>query len=74
MIEIRLKHALSEFQDRTGKKLTHGELAERTGVSKSTIDSMASRKDYNTTLKTIDRICTVLECDIDVLLKHHSNE
>ena len=71
MIEVKLDFALSEYTERTGVSMTHAELAEQAGISKSTVDSLAARKEYNATLRTIDRICTVLECDIAVLLQHH---
>lgn len=74
MIRIHLRKVLSNFEERTGERLTYTELAKRTGISKATIDSLATRDDYNPTLKTIDRICTTLKCDLHVLLEFKLEE
>lgn len=70
MIEIRLKQAMDRYQARTGERLTYAELAERTGVSRSTLESMATRPAYNASLKTIDVVCSALECAPCELLHH----
>lgn len=70
MIEIRLKEAMDRYQARTGERLTYAELAERTGVSRSTLESMATRPGYNASLKTIDAVCSALGCAPGELLRH----
>ena len=54
---------------RTGKRITYAELAEMTSLAPTTIESIAARPGYNTTLRTIERICAVLGCEIDELLQ-----
>lgn len=71
MIEIRLRQALEVYRRRTGERLTYHELATRTGLSRSTLESMASRPGYNASLATIDKLCIVLGCDIGELLAVH---
>ena len=68
MIEVRLKKALELYQAETGQKMTYEELASRTGLSKATLESLGSRLDYNATLRTIDRVCDALSCDVSELL------
>jgi putative transcriptional regulator len=61
---------MEQYRLRTGERLTYEILAERTGLSKATIESLASRKGYNATLDSIDLLCDVLECNLQDLLEH----
>jgi DNA-binding Xre family transcriptional regulator len=69
LIVIRLRRALDSYEARTGERLTHEELAERTGLSRATLDSIASRRGYNASLRTIERICRALRCAPGELLE-----
>lgn len=53
---------------RTGEHLTYQMLAKRTGLSRATLESMATRKGYNASLSTIERICVALHCSPGDLL------
>jgi DNA-binding Xre family transcriptional regulator len=48
--------------------MTYAILADEAGVSRSTIESMATRPGYNASLRTIARICGVLRCSPGELL------
>lgn len=54
---------------RTGERLTYAQLASLSGVAQTTIESIASRKDYNPTLKTLAKLCVVLGCTPGELLQ-----
>ena len=69
MIVVRLREAMERYRRRTGVRVTYRELAARAGVSESTLQSIAARGGYNTTLDTVDRIAEALECPLDVLLE-----
>ncbi|MEW4456979.1 helix-turn-helix domain-containing protein [Roseibium algicola] len=62
MIVIHLRRVLDAYEARTGERLTHEDLAARTGLSSATLDSIASRRGYNASLKTLDSICKALMC------------
>jgi putative transcriptional regulator len=68
MIEIRLREALERYHRRTGMRLTYHQLAARTGLARSTLESMASRPGYNASLASIDRLCEALDCEVSELL------
>ena len=70
MIRIKLKEAIDELRDRTGEKVTYEQLAADTGLSKATIESIASRKHYNASLKVIDTLCLHLSTDPAQLLEY----
>lgn len=67
-IVVRLREALEAYEARTGERLTHDELAHLAGLSCSTLDSIASRRDYNPSLRVIEQICVVLRCEPGELL------
>jgi DNA-binding Xre family transcriptional regulator len=57
------------YRKRTGESITYPVLAERTGLSRATIESIATRKGYNASLSTLARLCGALNCKIDELLQ-----
>ena len=73
MIEVRLREAMEDYRRRTGERMTYQSLAQRTGLARSTIESVATRKDYNASLATIDKICRALGCQPGELLEHHES-
>jgi DNA-binding Xre family transcriptional regulator len=73
VIAVRLKDVLAAYQLRTGKRLTYAALAERAGIARATIESLATRPNYNASLRTIARICAVLGCGPGELLELRRN-
>ncbi|KAB2912692.1 MAG: helix-turn-helix transcriptional regulator [Hyphomicrobiaceae bacterium] len=69
MIRIRLREMLDAFCARTGERLTYEKLADRTGLARATIESMATRERYNASLLTIERVCRALHCQPGDLLE-----
>ena len=53
---------MAEHHRRTGERMTYELLAARTGLAKTTVESIAARKAYNTRLSTIEKLCTALGC------------
>lgn len=68
-MQIKLKEALEAYHSRTGKRMTYEQLASAMGVSRSTVESIASRADYNATLATVGKICVALDCQPADLLE-----
>lgn len=71
MINIKLRQAMEAYGKRTGERMTYDKLATRTGLSRATLESVASRDTYNATLSTIDKICSALGCTAGELLEYH---
>lgn len=61
---------MEAYQRRTGVRVTYARLAQRTGLSRATIESVATRPNYNASLRTIDAICNELGCSPGDLLEH----
>ena len=70
MIEVKLREAMEQYRRRTGERITYRMLADRTGLARSTLESIATRRGYNASLVTIDKICRVLGCSPGELLEY----
>ena len=70
MIRIKLKEAIEQLRAATGEKVTYEQLALDVGLSKATIESIASRKHYNASLKVIDNLCLRLSTTPSRLLEY----
>lgn len=68
MIVIKLREAMERYRQRTGIRLTYESLSEQTGISVDTLQSMATRKGYNTRLTMIEKLCLALKCSPGELL------
>ena len=77
-MHVKLREVMEDFRRRTGERMTYEKLAERTGLSKATLESLATRDNYNTRLSTIEKLCRALDCQPGDLLeldpKHGSLE
>lgn len=60
---------MDDHRRRTGERMTYELLAQRTGLSRATLESIASRDNYNTRLSTIERLCRALDCQPGDLLE-----
>ncbi len=70
MIRIKLKEAIDRLKAETGQKVTYEQLAADTGLSRATIESIASRTRYNASLKVIDILCNRLSTTPAQLLEY----
>lgn len=69
MIRVKLRETMDAYRQRTGKKLTYELLAQQTGIALTTLQSLATRPEYNTRLSTIEKICVALKCSPGDLLE-----
>lgn len=69
MMLVKLREAMEKHQSRTGERMTYKLLAKRTGLSRATIESLATRHTYNTRLSTIEKLCIALGCTPGQLLQ-----
>ena len=69
MITVKLREAMKSYRLQTGERLTYEILARRSGLSLATLQSLATRSSYNTTLSTIEKLCRVLSCTPGDLLE-----
>ena len=60
---------MKAYRQRTGETLTYQKLASQTGLARWTLESIATRANYNPSLHAIAKICGVLGCSLDDLLE-----
>jgi len=63
ILRFNLRLALQDFEARTGLRLTYEALSQSSEVAVDTLKSMATRDDYNATLRIISAICNALKCE-----------
>lgn len=59
---------MEDYRRRTGERITYEQLAERTGLARATLESLATRDHYNARLSTIEKVCVALGCKPGELL------
>jgi DNA-binding Xre family transcriptional regulator len=69
MIYVKLREAMEAYRQRTGVRLTYESISEQTTISVATLQSLASRPEYNTRLSTIEKLCRILACTPGDLLE-----
>ena len=74
MLRVKLREAMESYQRRTGKRMTYELMSNLTGLSRPTIESLASRQTYNTRLSTIAKVCRALQCQPGELLEWTDND
>lgn len=67
MIKIKLSEVLGR------KKMTRKKLSELTNIRPNTIGDLYNEKVKKIDIDTLDKICSVLGCDISELLEYQSN-
>ena len=63
MLKFNLKEAMLAYEAKTGLHLTYDELSQMTEISSNTLKSIATRCDYNVTVKIISEIALALNID-----------
>jgi putative transcriptional regulator len=74
LLRFKIKELLSKKSFDENRRITLGEVAEKTGVSRVTISKMANQKGYNTVTDNIDRLCEYFDCDVADLLEYISGD
>ena len=68
MLKFNLKKAMLAYEAKTGIHLKYEDLAQLTGIASDTLKSIATRPNYNATLKMISEVAKALNLNpIDFL-------
>jgi len=70
VIRYRLRELIADYQFRTGKRLTLEEVANQTGIHRTTLSKIANHRSYNTTTDNIDKLCKYFQCNISDLMEY----
>lgn len=70
MIRLRLTELLADRSFRDGRRVEWREVAEATGIHRTTISKMANQRGYNATCANLDLLCTYFRCPLSDLAVH----
>lgn len=69
MIRFRIKELLAEKEFREQRKITLGEVSEKTGVNRTSLSKMQSPiMRHSTTTNAIDSLCKYFRCQVGDLM------
>lgn len=74
MLRFKIKELLSKKSFDENRRITIGEVAEKTGVSRVTISKMANQKGYNTVTDNVNNLCQYFSCEVSDLLEFIPDE
>lgn len=74
MIRYRLKERIADREFAEGRRIKMTEIAEKTGVNRTTLSKIANQRSYNTTTEVIDRLCSFFGCRVEELMEHIPEE
>ena len=67
MIRLRLAELLAERSFRDGRRVEWREVAEATGIHRTTLSKMANQRGYNATCANLDLLCKFFGCPLNEL-------
>lgn len=70
MIRFKLKELLAEKEFQERRVVTLKEVAEATGIYRTTLTKIANTPSYNTGTDNLDRLCDYFKCPVEKLIEH----
>lgn len=70
MIRFRIKELIQDRSYEEGRRITMEEVANATGVHRTTLTKLSNPKGYNATIDVVDRLCSYFEVPIEKLCVH----
>ncbi|PQA41821.1 helix-turn-helix domain-containing protein [Amnimonas aquatica] len=74
MIRFRLRERMADLSFREGRVVSLLEVAEATGLARSTLNRIANVRGYSTSTDVIDKLCSYFGCSVADLVEHLSDE
>lgn len=65
MIRFRLKELIAEKGFQENRRVTLDEVAQHTGVHRTTLSKIANQRGYNTTTDILDKLCAYFGVQLD---------
>lgn len=70
MIRLRLTELLADKSFRDGRRVEWREVAEATGIHRTTLSKMSNQRGYNATCANLDLLCVYFRCPLSDLAEH----
>jgi putative transcriptional regulator len=74
MIRFRLAELIADHGFRVGRRLEVGELAEATGIHRSTLSRILNKRGSNVTSANMDALCRFFDCSLGDLAEYLPDE
>lgn len=74
VLRFKIKELISKKSFNENRRITIGEVAEETGVSRVTLSKMANQRGYNTVTDNLDKLCIYFDCEISELVEFVGTE
>ncbi len=74
MIRFKLKELTAEKAFREGRRINLQEIADQTGIHRTTLSKLQSPTGHNTTTENLNSLCKYFECDIQDLIEYVPEE
>ncbi|WP_242521875.1 helix-turn-helix transcriptional regulator [Motiliproteus sp. SC1-56] len=74
MIRFKLKELTAEKAFREGRRINLQEIAEQTGVHRTTLSKLQSPTGHNTTTENLNALCKYFDCAIQDLIEYVPDE
>ena len=74
MIRFRLREMIVDREFREGRRTTLVEIAQETGIQRTTLSRISGQRGYNTTTDNIDKLCRFFGCSVDKLMEYVPDE
>ena len=70
MIRFRLKELIAEKGFQEDRRVTLDEVAQRTGVHRTTLSKIANQRGYNTTTDILNKLCEYFGVPLENVAEH----
>lgn len=74
LIRLLLTERLSERSFKEGRRLEWKEVAEATGIHRTTLSRMLNQRGYNATTSNLDSLCRYFDCELGELAVYVPDE
>lgn len=74
MIRLRLTELLADASFRRGRRVEILEVAQATGIHRTTLSKMVNIRGYNATLSNIDALCKFFDCSVGDVATYVADE
>jgi putative transcriptional regulator len=64
VIRLRLTELLADLSFRQNRRIEWREVAEATGIHRTTLSKMANTRGYNATVSNLDLLCRYFKCQV----------
>ena len=70
MIRFKLKELIAEKEFQEGRRVMISEIAEQTGIARTTLSRILNQPGWSTRTEYVDRLCAFFDCRVEELLEY----